>query len=374
MSYLGSGIIDQINDSPKVGGKITFSDNGEITKKNTVSIVEVDYASSSSKTITIALPKISAYLLFNSISFVIKGLSKSKSNNKLIITCDSSDNINKSDTKSITFSNVSNDQKYTLEHDRSDLWRNIVQNTNSTKGFGELCTIVPDGTDLLEFFKGAPSGMYRLDGSTTGTPIYNDTLGLPYINYWYDVIVTSHELAGYKTLTFLGGSDGSIMVGSITGNVWSGFSSSGVPAGTPIPYPGSTAPMGYLLLNGGSFDTTKFKMLAKLFPTGVLPDLRGEFIRGWDNGRGVDSGRVLLSAQDGTSISNYHGNGGSTDGGSPAVAGSPPKNWFFGHDGAYLISSGFTSFGDLTTGPNGIAYAYRTRSRNIAFNYIIRAL
>lgn len=31
-----------------------------------------------------------------------------------------------------------------------------------------------------------------------------------------------------------------------------------------------------------------------------LPDLRGEFIRGLDNGRGIDSGRVLGSKQKGT--------------------------------------------------------------------------
>ena len=38
--------------------------------------------------------------------------------------------------------------------------------------------------------------------------------------------------------------------------------------------------------------------------TGGIVDLRGEFIRGWDNGRGVDSGRVVASWQAATSISN----------------------------------------------------------------------
>jgi phage-related tail fiber protein len=32
----------------------------------------------------------------------------------------------------------------------------------------------------------------------------------------------------------------------------------------------------------------------------VLPDLRGEFVRGWSNGRGVDAGRTLWSYQNGT--------------------------------------------------------------------------
>nr|WBW56415.1 hypothetical protein OIPGGLEJ_00029 [Escherichia coli] len=48
--------------------------------------------------------------------------------------------------------------------------------------------------------------------------------------------------------------------------------------------------------------------LAKAYPTNKLPDLRGEFIRGWDDGRGIDAGRTLLSGQDGTSFSHYGGN------------------------------------------------------------------
>ncbi|MEE9884259.1 hypothetical protein OYA63_27555, partial [Escherichia coli] len=39
--------------------------------------------------------------------------------------------------------------------------------------------------------------------------------------------------------------------------------------------------------------------LAKAYPTNKLPDLRGEFIRGWDDGRGIDAARALLSIQNG---------------------------------------------------------------------------
>ena len=39
--------------------------------------------------------------------------------------------------------------------------------------------------------------------------------------------------------------------------------------------------------------------LAKVYPTNKLPDLRGEFIRGWDDGRGIDAARALLSIQNG---------------------------------------------------------------------------
>lgn len=67
--------------------------------------------------------------------------------------------------------------------------------------------------------------------------------------------------------------------------------------GIPFPYPLSAVPPGCLAFNGQTFSTSLYPELAKKYPTGRLPDLRGEFIRGWDNGREVDSGRSLLSAQ-----------------------------------------------------------------------------
>ena len=67
--------------------------------------------------------------------------------------------------------------------------------------------------------------------------------------------------------------------------------------GIPIPYPLSTVPTGCLAMNGQRFDTRRYPKLAQKYPSGQLPDMRGEFIRGWDNGRGVDAGRGGLSAQ-----------------------------------------------------------------------------
>lgn len=55
-----------------------------------------------------------------------------------------------------------------------------------------------------------------------------------------------------------------------------------------------TVPSGWLECNGQS--TAGYPNLITLFGSNV-PDLRGEFIRGWDDGRGVDAGRALLSAQ-----------------------------------------------------------------------------
>lgn len=67
--------------------------------------------------------------------------------------------------------------------------------------------------------------------------------------------------------------------------------------GIPIPYPLSTVPTGCLAMNGQRFDARRYPKLAQKYPSGQLPDMRGEFIRGWDNGRGVDAGRGMLSVQ-----------------------------------------------------------------------------
>ena len=76
--------------------------------------------------------------------------------------------------------------------------------------------------------------------------------------------------------------------------------------GIPIPYPLSTVPTGCLAMNGQRFDTRRYPKLAQKYPSGQLPDMRGEFIRGWDNGRGVDAGRGVLSVQ-GDAIRNITG-------------------------------------------------------------------
>lgn len=67
--------------------------------------------------------------------------------------------------------------------------------------------------------------------------------------------------------------------------------------GIPIPYPLSTVPEGCLAMNGQRFDKARYPKLGQKYPSGQLPDLRGEFIRGLDNGRNVDGGRALLSSQ-----------------------------------------------------------------------------
>ncbi|OYE59691.1 phage tail protein [Shigella sonnei] len=137
---------------------------------------------------------------------------------------------------------------------------------------------------------------------------------------------------------------------------------SALPVGVPVPWPLETPPTGWLKCNGAAFSSEMYPKLAKAYPTNKLPDLRGEFIRGWDDGRGIDAGRTLLSGQDGTSFSHY---GGNFDIGS----GHSINNY----DQIVSNQPGFSRFS--FAGPSrgdGVNYV-TIRPRNIAFNYIVRA-
>ena len=120
----------------------------------------------------------------------------------------------------------------------------------------------------------------------------------------------------------------------------------------PIPYPKSTPPDGYLAMMGQAISQATYPILYSLYGA-TLPDLRGQFLRGLDYGKGVDAGRTVLSLQDDEIKSHTH-----------AV-------------GASFIGSGTTSNGGYvysgsnvkTTATGGA----ETRPKNIAFLYIVKA-
>lgn len=82
-----------------------------------------------------------------------------------------------------------------------------------------------------------------------------------------------------------------------------------VPIGTIIYFAGNTPPVGYLVADGSILDrniyVSLFNVIGTLHNRGTetgtqfrIPDLRGEFIRGWDGGRNIDTSRVFGSFQD----------------------------------------------------------------------------
>lgn len=144
---------------------------------------------------------------------------------------------------------------------------------------------------------------------------------------------------------------------------------SALPVGVPVPWPLAAAPAGWLKCNGAAFTAAQYPKLALAYPALRLPDLRGEFIRGWDDARGVDANRVMLSWQGATAFTEYHGDGGGKN---------PPRNYYTNQDAVSYAGDGFSAFGTIngtggTAMVNGITNYIAVRPRNIAFNFIVRA-
>ncbi|POY55668.1 phage tail protein [Pectobacterium versatile] len=141
--------------------------------------------------------------------------------------------------------------------------------------------------------------------------------------------------------------------------------------GMPQLFPGAVAPAGWLKCNGQQFDTTQFPVLASRYPSGFLPDLRGEFVRGWDDGRGVDAGRGLLSVQ-GDAIRNITGQFETVDHPDYSLSGvfSTKRRDGASLSGQYVGQHHtYVDFDASKVVPT----ANENRPRNIAFNYIVRA-
>lgn len=93
----------------------------------------------------------------------------------------------------------------------------------------------------------------------------------------------------------------------------------GVPTGAIAYFAHTTVPFGWLKANGAAVSRTVYANLFALIGTTYgagdgrttfnLPDLRGEFIRSWDDGRTVDNGRVIGSWQADEFRSHSHGIG-----------------------------------------------------------------
>ncbi|EED1274159.1 phage tail protein [Escherichia coli] len=172
---------------------------------------------------------------------------------------------------------------------------------------------------------------------------------------------------------------------------------SALPVGVPVPWPSATLPAGWLKCNGAAFSSEMYPNLAKAYPTNKLPDLRGEFIRGWDDGRGVDAGRALLSLQDDSFEAHRHESffyagisrneiplknlpssdemltlSSTTNALSPD--GIDATNSLIGNDDYNCLIEGNKNNKRTATGlSTSIVGAAETRPRNIAFNYIVRA-
>jgi len=164
------------------------------------------------------------------------------------------------------------------------------------------------------------------------------------------------------------------------------------PVGMMIHWPTATLPddytigVKYLRLNGASFSKTLYPKLGAIYTSGVLPDMRGDTVRGYDDGRGVDQGRVLLSEQldaapeiSGSLVCRAMGSSGAEFGALTSATGAMVYS---------LISAGGVGVGagasltkmsqvslaaSLSNASYGRDGTTEVRMRNMAWNMIVRA-
>lgn len=185
-------------------------------------------------------------------------------------------------------------------------------------------------------------------------------------DFWFNMI--QEELLGVLTMA------GITPVKSDLNQVAKAIQSiafSAYPVGAPIPWPTSVPPTGFLAMTGQSFSATTYPKLAIAYPALVIPDMRAEFIRGWDNGRGIDAGRLLLSLQ-GDAIREITGR---SNGIVHFVNSVTTGAFQSASTGAgVVLSSGGSPADDLLfKASNVVPTASENRPRNITFNYIVRA-
>ena len=173
------------------------------------------------------------------------------------------------------------------------------------------------------------------------------------------------------------------LINALTSDVNSRFSAiKTVPAGSVFYVAMLNVPAGYLVCNGAAISTTSYPELFSAIgytyggagTTFHLPDLRGQFIRGWDAGRGLDPSRGFASYQADEFKSHKHGITLSHEqGGSHDQSGYPQTDWtggmvYHGPD----QPDGSWSYPNGTGNPMSSTGGTETRPKNIALLPIIK--
>ncbi|WP_316397335.1 hypothetical protein [Bradyrhizobium sp. 33ap4] len=227
------------------------------------------------------------------------------------------------------------------------------------------------------------SGWYSAAGAANA-PVYAGQIG-----WLVQVLAASTHYVTQIAYPYSAGTATSVIVpfrrhGYDTGGgiAWTAWESQAtLPVGSTIMMTGSTVPPGFLAENGALVSRTTYPALwtwaqasgaivseatwaagnngafstGDLATTFRLPDSRGEFIRGWDNARGIDAGR-FVGAWQGDLLKDH-------------------THPYDGYDGGSLNAGGGIggAHSDNTTGGvNGGLGGTETRPRNVAKQFCIK--
>jgi phage-related tail fiber protein len=150
------------------------------------------------------------------------------------------------------------------------------------------------------------------------------------------------------------------------------------PIGTIIAFYGSVAPYGYLPCSGQTVSSSTFPSLVTFLggtTSATLPDLRGEFLRGWDNGRGIDTGRTIRSNQKGSLLYGNDDNGAEVHGLNSISANRAGLGWDVPTITEYSGVGTYTNSGVIVPGSVLFSAAHygTSRPRNVSVLYCIKA-
>ena len=253
----------------------------------------------------------------------------------------------------------------------------VAQETANIAGDLTAGDIAPGGIGNVQLADNAVTAAKIADGNITSAKIADGTIVNADVNASAAIAGTkvspdfgSQNITTTGTATLSGliypTSDGS--ADEILKTNGSGTLSFGtiltVPVGAVFHFAASTAPTGYLKADGTAISRTTYADLFAVVGTTYgsgdgsttfnLPDLRGEFIRGWDDSRGVDSGRLFGSFQDHQLQSHNHGELYNTPSSGQDQAGSGSGD------------NDDTSFKYTDNGGNAGNFGAETRPRNVA--------
>ena len=160
---------------------------------------------------------------------------------------------------------------------------------------------------------------------------------------------------------------------------------SGVPPGSVFCRASTDVPGGYLECNGALISRTTYADLFSAIGTtwgstsGTnfrVPDLRGEFVRGFDNGRGADSGRSFASSQGESYKSHDHDISDPGHSHSGDVEAARQTGTDMGSGDTHKLVTNSTRGLSIDSNTTGISIdsegGSETRPRNIAMMYIIK--
>ena len=140
-------------------------------------------------------------------------------------------------------------------------------------GFTNIATINTSGDDYdVYLYAGTYADKLIVEYDATENIRYISVIGL---NGGYQTPVTE------------------LPAGHLVGQVYMMYSDAQIPypVGAPIPWPSDSVPAGFALMEGQTFDKSEYPKLAVAYPSGVIPDMRGQTIKG------KPSGRAVLSAE-----------------------------------------------------------------------------